>query len=665
MDISWWKRISQWCQDYLGLSDDKLDSLWYERLAEAGVAARAYDDADTAVMELYQTSLGLPDPSWLSYKGFGKEVFRLQLVEEAIVSTVMALECAKAPNSSPTPKPEDIIELNLQLGEYYYEASILDKAADHYSSACMSDDICLARKAEVGHLKVRMCSPNAEAARQLLRETLSHGGSEARFVLILQELARDDSHDALISRIFTVAKSDESLIRDIVHALETASAAPDVYEQLRANMSTDERFAVDEARGVLLYDRGLAAYLYKAATVGSEPNVEALKLWKECCKQLAHVGGHRAYRTRDAATTALAKYYFQSITEGKHLDSLRDLEQLVEAGSHIVMFKPVGFLGALYSQLGDKERSLKSLSRDMKLGLQILSDYNEDNDFYGFTIILNALLRIGDLQNAAMALSLGGVPDLVTEGLTFYAEPSRKLGREIFQAAKAQVPDSREQLERIQVAKEHVKALLENPDMATVEETTTKAYIEIQAKLDTLEDENASGIRAFELTGGWMCDGTEDNGRYCRQIWDAHNDFYYCLFCANTVFCERCLSRLRNPSAEDGADVFACSHKHKWLKVPRVGADMYVGPKGKSIPIPTSIVPAKQDDDRILEIRYENDKEIPLDTWKEKLAETWGFSLAEIAKEMQRVASPMGQNADNKDGLAEDDSTSKKGTLDG
>lgn len=644
--MSWWRQISQWCQEYLGLADGQLDSLWYERLAEAAVQVLAEIGVSPAILELYEKSLSLPNPSWLSYKGLGEERFRQQEVKEAITSIEKALECAEAPESSPTPKPEDIIKLNLLLGDYNYEASALDKAVDHYTSACHSDDAALARKAQVGQLKVRMCSPDAEAARQLLRETLCRGGSEAHFVSILKELARDDNHDAIITKMFTVAKIEESLFKEIVHALETASAAPSKTEQPRTDLSPDDRFSDYEARGVLLYARGLAANTYKITPTGSEPRAEAVRLWKECCEQLAHVGGPRAYATRDAASTALSKCYFQSMTEGKHSDYLSELQQLVETESRFAMSKPAGFLGALHSGRQDTERSLKSLSHDMKLGLQLLSDNHDDNDFYGFDIIYNSLLRFGDFENAIIALSLRGQPDLVSEELYFGTDPSKQIGRKVSQAAKSQVPDSEKQLERIQAAKEHVKAFLENSGPEAADEVTTDAYKDIQTKLEVLYTKHTPKQGDFELTGGWWCDGTKEDGRRCPRNWDLQNDVYQCVFCADTIFCKPCFTRLRNPAAEGGADIFACSHKHKWLKVPRVATDMYVGPKGKSIRIPTHIVPEKQGDDKLLEIRYTSDEEISLDTWKEKMAETWGFSLVEIAKEMQRVASPTGQDAD-------------------
>ncbi|RYP18253.1 hypothetical protein DL765_004052 [Monosporascus sp. GIB2] len=240
-----------------------------------------------------------------------------------------------------------------------------------------------------------------------------------------------------------------------------------------------------------------------------------VKLWKGCREQLNNVGGPNARATREAATTALSKYYLQSMAEGNHLDSVEDLERLSRAESRVTMPKPGGSLGVLYSAHGDKERSLKRLGRDVKYGLEILSDDNEDNTF------------------SAVTRSLYGESDLVAEYLSFENEPSNTIGKRITYQVRSQVPDSRKQLERMQAA---------------------------------------AGIV-----------------RYWNRL-------------------------LREPDGQDGAELLACSYKHKWLEVPRVGADMYIGPKAKKVCIPTDVRPVQKQDstgdgDRLLEIYFDEKSE--------------------------------------------------------
>ncbi|KAK6836019.1 hypothetical protein PG987_006514 [Apiospora arundinis] len=664
LDLDWWRQVGQWCQAYLGLQDDQLDSSWFERLAEAAVAMLPSGDTSEAISELYRKAVSLPNPRWQSYMGLGEERFRQGNVEDAIANMEKALDLATAPVHPPRSAPEDVIRLHLQLGDFLYKTNALEKAAEHYASAhssCSGDDLKLARRAEASNLRVRLRTLDAQGARRLLRETLDSGGSQAHFVSFLKELARDDSHDAIITKIFTVAKSDKPLFEDIGHALEVATAPSDYSTHLDASVDSNDKFAEDEARGVLLFDRGLAAYHYKIATVGSEPNMEAVKLWKACREQLRRVGGERASTTRKAVTTALSKCYFQSMSEGNHSESLEELERLTDAGSLGTMPMPAGFLGALHAARGDEERSRKPLSRSMMFSLQILSDDREENDIFGFFGILQTSLRLQDLRNSAVALSLCGVSDLVTECLAFEGEPQKQsLASGIIHQVKSRVPNSKEQLARVQVATEHIQTVLDDK-MTSLDDEPRKTYSEMKFNLEHLLSKIKSDEVDVRLEGRDYCSGTKEDGRQCRQKWDSEHDMYQCFYCFDTIFCERCWAKLvGDPGAAvpAGADIFQCSSKHKWLKVPRTGSDMYVGPKATHLRIPTDVRPARKRDgtddcdDRVLEICFDgNAEEITLQAWKEQLETSWGFSLDEIPEELQRVASPA-QSADqvNDDG---------------
>lgn len=572
----------------------------------------------------------------------GEEEFRLGKVVNAIADLEKALDLAKAPGESlPTAASEHIIRLQLQLGDYYYQTGDLPKAAVHYSSArdsCPGHDVGLMRKADASHIRAQLRILDAPESRQLLLDTLNEGGNESRFVSFLRELTRDNSHDIIIAKTFTVARSDKSLFRDIVRALETAATTTDNPAPADAN----DKFAEDETRGMLLFDMGLAAYHYKiVASDGLEPNIEAFKLWKDCRKQLGNVGGERAYATRNAATTALCKYYFQSMVDGNHSDSLEALEALAEAESRTAMSKPIGFLGALHSTRGDKERARKPLVREMKFALQILSDEDEENDTYGFAVIKNASLRIQDFPNSAVAISLSGEPDLVTACLVFEDDPSADAtARQVSRHARCQVPDSGKQRERVQAAVEHVQGVL-NGHASTLDEAAAKTYNAIKAKLEALLEAEAGPEGGnFMLGGGTYCDGTKDDGRVCYQRWDAEHELYQCLYCPDMTFCARCLTRLlRHPDAQDGTDIFACSAEHKWLRMPRTGSDFCVGSKAGTVRVPADVRPAVNND-QVLEIVFdESCEELSLQAWKESLATSWGFSLDEIIHEMHRVAS--------------------------
>ncbi|KAK8012254.1 nacht and tpr domain containing protein [Apiospora marii] len=669
-DIDWWRQVSQWCQNYLGLPDNELDSLWYDRFGETAAEFLPFGDTSEAISEFYLKAISLPDCSWRSFKGLGDDKLRRDEVEEAIANVKKALELAQMPTgTSPPASLKDIIGLQLQLGDLYCMTNSYEEATGHYRSAqssCPRDDTILASKADARYLKVRLHTLDAPATRQLLRDTLDGEDGQAHFVAFLKELARDDSHDAITAKIFTVSKTDISLFRGIARALDAATAMTDKSTRPETTMDSNDKFAEAEARGILLFDLGLMAYHYKiVADVDLAPNVEAAKLWKECRELLSNVGGERADTTRDAATTALSKYYFLSMTEGNHLDSLEDLEKLVDAESGRFMSKPAGFLGALHSCRQDRERASRPLSRDIKLGLQILSDDIEENDTSGFLFLQEPLLRFQDFRNSVAALSLHGVPDLVTDCLSLLSDPkTAAVAKDVVNHVKSKFPDSRKQLERAREAVEHMQGILED---AALDGDTKKMYLEVQSRLEVLD---GSKLKAYgdpiTLSARLWCDGSKEDGRICGQKWDSGHDMFQCLYCTDVIFCEGCWKRLvLSPDAQSGVDIFACSSKHKWLKMPRTGSDLYVGPKAQNVRIPTDVRPARKmdgtgdNDDRVLEAYFDQDsEEISVQAWKERLAAEWGFSLDQIIKEMQRADSP--SDSEGKEGeSAQDGSTDK------
>lgn len=58
-----WKRVSGWCQKFLGLPDSELDSLWYERLADISCSPRFGDISPDIIISLYQLALSKERPS--------------------------------------------------------------------------------------------------------------------------------------------------------------------------------------------------------------------------------------------------------------------------------------------------------------------------------------------------------------------------------------------------------------------------------------------------------------------------------------------------------------------------------------------------------------------------------------------------------------------------
>ncbi|TFB02602.1 hypothetical protein CCMA1212_005402 [Trichoderma ghanense] len=672
-----WSRVSTWCRDILGLLDSDIDSLWYERLAEASSSQNSQPEV---TISLYQRAIKEKDPSWLCYQGLAMAYHDQGEAEEAVAQMELALEAAKREDAAPKPEPADIVRLHLLLGQYAGEAGDVHKADQHYSIACESDDVFQARDAELGRLTVRLCFSSAEA-RQWLKSALASEKGKDNMVATLEMFARDLSHNLLVPVLFTVAKEDPDLLRDIVAAMKEATdnLTPGKSSTARATQG-DERFADDEARGVLLCHRGFAAYTYRVSPGGAEPSNEALRLWREARDLLAHVGGINALFTRQQATTELAKHYFQIVLDGlqpDHGDALAKLTELADSDSdrdrNFYQSDAIGFLGVVSVLRGNREAARSRLRPRMKQGLQVLFDDIPGNDAFGLSLLQKTLEHYQDFKNAAVALSLLGQPDAVTDALRFEAgditevegEGKQRvldlvsaLAGQIIHHVKSQAPDSSQQEQRIVTATEYVKTLVaaaeaetkkteleadaigegEKPTIHDIE--VAYAYRLVRSRIASLEASLRTGLE----TRAWSCDGRAPDGSNCGK-WgaDVRESFYHCIYCSYQDFCGDCLAQLRNPGS--GVVITGCSAKHKWMQIPRHWDDVFVGSKAKSVRLPIDVRPL-EDDDRILKVVYAEDgggEKITVEAWKEGLAAEWGISLKELLNESSSEASEDGR----------------------
>ncbi|KAJ7200371.1 hypothetical protein GGX14DRAFT_372220, partial [Mycena pura] len=662
-----WGRVSAWCQDCLGLPDSELNSLWYERLAAAAFNSHG-SNLDT-VVSLYQCALEKDKSSWLCHRGLGETHFCQSQTSEAIAQVELALKEAEREGAMPKPERKDIVNLHLLLGRYSYKVGDVHKAAEHYLLGCQSEDEDQARESQLGHLKAVINFPDTDEMMKLLKSTLAD--EEGRMVSILKMIAQDLDHDAIVLKMLTVAKGDLDLLEGIVHAMETATAVSVPSEDHVVDDPITHFVEGETRRGVLLYDRGVAAYTYKVSPKGTEPLSEALRLWKECRDQLSNVGGGTASLVQRQATEALAKHYFQSMRDGQHLDHIDALSKLAEAVSDSESDSwhedPAGFLGALYALRGEKEQSKAALVRRIKSALQILSDDMPDNDRFGFSAIYRTLVQYLDFGNAAVALSLLGQPDLVTEALDFEAtditdddgvdkqqvlDMVTKLAKETVQFAKTQVPDASLQIQRIEAAKAHVDSLVATAEIrsqveadvdrearksgghgegepAVPDSKTATAHRLLHSRLSALQQTHTPNINTTTaLQWRWTCDGRTPDGKWCRNESDFERVFYHCIYCSNRDFCGDCFDRLRNP--DSCMEITACSPKHRWLIVPPHGGDLYVGWRTKSIKVPRK-VRAVEGEEMLLEICYDEDgvQDVMVEEWKKMLAREWDITLEE------------------------------------
>ncbi|KAI1328034.1 hypothetical protein F5Y16DRAFT_164087 [Xylariaceae sp. FL0255] len=649
-----WRQVSDWCQHFLGLRSSELDSLWFERLATA--ATDDFSSGPEIAISLFQCALEKANPSWLCHRGLGTAYFRQDQTTEAIEQILLALEAAKSTEPSPAPTQQDLMGLELLLGEYYYASKDGSRAARHYLTACESEDSEQVMQGQLGNIRSKLYLQDTENTRTWLK-AIETGKESLSMHEVLRLVSRDDGHDILMAKMFNVAKTDAGLLQNIVDAMETVTNTVTVWKTRNPTaeeVSTNSEFAEKECQGVLLYDRGVAAYTYKISPKGTDPVSEACKLWQQCGEVLADVGGYNASLAKENASKALAKHYFQAMSEGRHLkdvDALRKLAQ-DEVGNYTHF--AAGLLGSLYASLGHLDQSKKELKAQVETALQMLSDDVSYNDASGYYTLQNAFLQHQDFINAVISLSLCMQADLLTEGLEIdiddeeldealdkqeVAELVSQLVAETIKATKDRVPNSSNQVQRIEAASTHLdlhesRSNQDNavdsgsglPTEANPNAITAASRI-VRGRLTALQQKHLPKVHVWKLQGiSIYCNGATEDGRSCKNNSNFDRQFYSCLFCASIDFCSECLRRLRDPETE--AEIRDCSARHQWLRMPPMGHESYVGPSAKTVRKPAG-VRVWEGDDAILSPYYPEDggEEINVEVWKEELARQWHISL--------------------------------------
>lgn len=646
-----------------------MDSLWHERLAEASSSQGQDYNLTTS---LYHQAIEKKNPSWRCYRGLGTTYHAQGSIKDAITQLELALDRATQEYASPEPENKDITEIHLLIGQYAYEIDDMLQAMKHYSTACESEALEQASQGQLGRLKASFSFQDAEDTRRVLKDTFS-GDNEQTIIGFLKAMAWDFEHDFLIMSMLRFAKSDSELLNQIVRAIEvtTARLAPTT-DHNADTLSIDDQYANDEARGVLLFAQGVAAYKFRVSTDGTEPTKEALRLWAESRDQLKKIGGPNAYITRYNATSALANHYFQEMMEkGLDKEQMGMLSEMIK--DDFDQYNDcVGFLAALHVKNYNKDQAREVLGQRAKQALQILSDDMPENDRYGFDILFRTMAHYQDLENSAIALSLECPPDIVTSALKFSAQDFPNVNDEdkqqvldmvtaltedVINVTRSQVPDSWKQEQRVQAAIAHFKSLSTSTgskkelsvdsDGSTLNQPDRKSkcspggnLVLSEACYQIIMDTLLKCIPEINKTveqWDWSCDGCSRDGKRCRNLDNGESDFFHCLYCSDNNFCRECLTQLRDP---DSDTINTCNPKHQWLLVPRLGDDMYVGSTAKSVRRP--IVKAAEEDSEVFMISYAaTDAEpIPVQVWKEEVAKEWGISLQELKDSVSRLSTP-------------------------
>ncbi|KAL9095949.1 MAG: hypothetical protein Q9165_001947 [Trypethelium subeluteriae] len=212
-------------------------------------------------------------------------------------------------------------------------------------------------------------------------------------------------------------------------------------------------------------------------------------------------------------------------------------------------------LARVYSLSGNNDLAKKLLLNDMRDGLDILSDEDPDNDYWGYSRIANILVHIGDDLNALSGYSLRG--------------PS---GRHTANLGKHNDVESTS------------KAVPENSG-------TEQGPLQTDdGKAATNDRSNGEADKGKDEPCHFTCDGG------CGKTLTYADTLWCCKVCADVQFEDACFAKLQNGTLTR----LVCSFDHAWLEMPswvdefkatgkdrvRVGGEMVGGQRigGEIIP---------------------------------------------------------------------------------
>ncbi|KAG8668348.1 hypothetical protein FPOAC1_007727 [Fusarium poae] len=620
-----WFRVSEWCWRALGMPAECPDSLWYERLAKT---ASMDDDGDLETsLSIYQCAIRQANPSWLCYRDTGVIHHRQGQVKKAIDEVEMALREAEKSGAQPEPSSGDIAQLNLLLGHYAYETEEMESAKEYYTSACNKGDTKQVMEGLLGCLKINLNTLCAEETRNWLRDRLSGDVHQGEMDGVLQLMTQDPDHNDLFHMLFSILNNDDDLLKKIVTIMIRGSHGFGTLNTGAINTSglANGRSEVG-ADGILLYYAGVAAHMYKQLSNGPESVFETTTLWTCSRKELENVRSDNAILVRSNASTALARHYFQLLLSNDKPDYIRQLEKLKpdDRKSDDVYDNDeiVGWLVAIHTIRERKKDAKKLLKSRLTKAISILSDDIPENDFIGLSRIHKATGACQDLNNAAIALSLMGQPDVVECALRLKdkdidvpkgiskeraLESYKRVTKNIISVMRMTVPNAAEQNLRIYVAKRFIELYIKNTteapkasdnkeDPSDVEVAKFVASELIKYRLDQID------VKDLGVPNTWSCDGRTDDGKECKKQLGFDEHFYHCLYCWQRDFCQDCFGRLRD---SDSNVITVCNGGHKWLLTPRLGWSTYVGQRAKTVRVPRSVEPI-EGDSQVLFARYDD-----------------------------------------------------------
>lgn len=484
---SWVLRAAEWAENGAKLTKN---SLWYERLGDTYL----YHGEVVLATEAFLKSKELPDTSWKVSEGLANAYAEGNKLDLALVEMEVVLAYLRGMQDPTTVEKDSLVQDLIKAAGWQRED--INGAIDKLREAIRIDEHYYQSHIEL--LKVFIHAQQGSEALKFLGDMGTQpakDGKVTQFEAMLVEFSKGEN--LLDFETVCIAVRNHDMAQVILQTVRKAIT----YAQ---ESKEDSNLA-----GLFLF-HGIALAGYST----EENRLEsALMQWTECYK----VGLQSPIWERQQYALSATKYIFNhhfsearskqnavkdSETPVKLLEDLAGSTRYIDVASTLRLLH-----GSFYILLGKQDEAQKLLLNDMKSGIDLLSDDDPENDYYGYSMMANVFMHSGDDLNALSAWSLYGP----TERRKGYGVIRTEQDEEVKSSSKAQ-----------------------------------------PAEAESKTGENGTDHITI------YCDGR------CNKPLTYADSLWFCKVCEDVQFEDECFRKLQ----EGTLTRFVCSPDHEWLRVP-------------------------------------------------------------------------------------------------
>jgi tetratricopeptide (TPR) repeat protein len=552
-----------WVQQALNIKEE--NSLWYERIGQACHSANEYK----AAIEWFDKAKSSPDCHWTANEGQALAYAQLGELEDGPhkeaacreMEAVLTILRSSRKDDRLTDDDREALVRNLKkLASWQEQLKATDRAFALYEEVLEVDPHEYGTRCDL--LTALYEQNREEEAKNMLIRIKNQPGKLKdfnQFSELLRHLTGNEDDDDNLNIIVALAQTDNTFSQ---HTLEA----------LRSAIDDARRNDLTVSQGVLLLYQGI---VLARGTTDDARLQQAVYSWEDC-QSLYLASRYDLMETHRLAACYVTQYHFQQATKQgasaqeceQHFNKLLKISRIADTWTH--SFRPTSFLASYYVHQDQPEEARKLFMEEIVDALDILSDRDPDNDYYGYKLLANVLMYTGDDLNALSAWSMLGPNDT-------------------YPSSNPSTPGT---------PSDDDETAVNNVEGAPVSSLTTPV-----PKLPSEpEPEESTRDRAGPLS--YFCDGR------CDSSWSYANDMYICRYCPDTQFTGDCLEKLKSNKLRR----FICHPDHSWLHVP-VWSDKEALEVGKgNVRVYGELVDGRRVGGKIVDVHE----------WLDEIREKWG-----------------------------------------